>query len=126
MEKLFDFAGLCSGMDVNDFFSPENEERALEVCADCPFRKQCLLDSLKSQDLFGVFGGRTEKQRRRALCLDGYSRATGRKPICPECESKDVIETYKTRMSNDSRCTECGLEWVSTSKMSVRLTSSMG
>lgn len=123
--KGFDFQGLCDGIDTDLFFNKETENIALDFCSECPFRKQCLTDSLEAKDIFGIFGGRTETQRRAALCLDSYNRATGKTPVCPECFSKDVHNTYLSRMSNTSVCQSCHFEWISAARMTVRLTHSI-
>lgn len=55
----------CRGMDMAIFF-PENAHYAdaLAVCATCPVTRECLESVLPIEnDLYGVFGGMTPKQR---------------------------------------------------------------
>jgi WhiB family redox-sensing transcriptional regulator len=54
----------CRGLDP-DLFFPERGERtddALAVCAPCPVRDDCLAAGLTER--FGIWGGRSERQRR--------------------------------------------------------------
>ncbi len=57
----------CAGMDVNLFFpTPGNNTRqAVAVCNACPVRAECLEHALRVPERFGVFGGKSEKDRRR-------------------------------------------------------------
>ena len=53
-----------------DFFFPatrEEEEHALAICATCPVRLDCLEYALEARERFGIWGGLTEKQRKRLL-----------------------------------------------------------
>ena len=53
-----------------DFFFPSNkeeEDRALALCATCPVRIDCLEYALEARERFGIWGGLTEKQRKRWL-----------------------------------------------------------
>ena len=119
---LKDFDGLCDGLPVNFFFDTDYTEKAISVCNNCPVRKICLENSLQMLDLWGVFGGRTEHQRRKALAVDCNGRATGRQPICPECLSKEVDVVYKTRTTNIATCSSCNLQWTSLAKLKVKVT----
>lgn len=59
----------CRGVDP-DIFYPANEdeaEAAKSVCAACPVRQPCLEYALTSRERDGVWGGATEKERRRLL-----------------------------------------------------------
>ena len=61
--------GACREAD-SDFFFPtsrEEERQAIAICATCPVRVQCLEYSLEARERFGIWGGMTEKQRRRLL-----------------------------------------------------------
>ena len=57
----------CRDKDGALFF-PETrraEEHALAICATCPVSGECLEYALEADIRFGVWGGMTEKQRRR-------------------------------------------------------------
>ena len=59
----------CRGVDP-DIFYPANDEEAevaKAVCHVCPVRQPCLEYALSSRERDGVWGGATEKERRRML-----------------------------------------------------------
>jgi WhiB family redox-sensing transcriptional regulator len=50
-------------------FFPERGESpaaALELCASCPVRPECLAFAIRNHERFGIWGGLTESERRRA------------------------------------------------------------
>jgi WhiB family redox-sensing transcriptional regulator len=63
--------GRCRGIDPAVFYPlVEDEAAALEakaICATCPVRTPCLEHALTLREKFGVWGGLTERERRRAL-----------------------------------------------------------
>ncbi len=61
--------GECRGLDPEIFF-PETEEQielALEICDGCGVRIACLEHALARREKVGVWGGTTEKDRRRII-----------------------------------------------------------
>ncbi len=61
----------CRGIDVEIFF-PESDddaeaEGAKAVCEVCPVRQACLEHALAHREREGVWGGATERERRRIL-----------------------------------------------------------
>jgi len=56
-------------LDPDVFFpvSEEDAERAKEICAACAVQQQCLEFALASRESEGIWGGATEKERRRIL-----------------------------------------------------------
>ena len=61
--------GACREADPDMFF-PTNKEQtqaALGICATCPVRHDCLEYALAARERFGVWGGKTEKQRKMLL-----------------------------------------------------------
>lgn len=61
--------GACRGLDPEIFF-PETEEQielALEICDGCGVRIACLEHALVRREKVGVWGGTTEKDRRRII-----------------------------------------------------------
>jgi len=64
----------CHGMDQSLFF-PDDDLPSVEVqklnraakliCADCPVREACLADALSRQEVDGVWGGATPKERQQ-------------------------------------------------------------
>jgi WhiB family redox-sensing transcriptional regulator len=59
----------CRGVEPDIFYpaSDEEAEVAKAVCAVCPVRQPCLEYALTSRERDGVWGGATEKERRRIL-----------------------------------------------------------
>ena len=59
----------CRGIDP-DIFYPASEEEADEakaICAVCPVREACLEYALANRERDGVWGGATERERRRMI-----------------------------------------------------------
>lgn len=67
----------CRGESVELFYSLDETdiERALAVCARCPVREPCQEVATTEREQFGVWGGTTEAQRRRALRRERRQRA---------------------------------------------------
>lgn len=61
--------GACRSADADLFFpmTKEDTERALAVCATCPVVAECLEYALEARERYGIWGGKTDKQRRRLL-----------------------------------------------------------
>jgi WhiB family redox-sensing transcriptional regulator len=59
----------CQGVDPEVFFpvSDEDAEPAKEICAQCSVREACLEYALAYRERDGVWGGATERERRRIL-----------------------------------------------------------
>jgi WhiB family redox-sensing transcriptional regulator len=45
----------------------EREQRAKAICATCPVREACLEFALTNREHDGVWGGATERERRRIV-----------------------------------------------------------
>jgi WhiB family redox-sensing transcriptional regulator len=59
----------CRGVDPDVFFpvSDDDAEPAKAICAYCPVRQACLEWALGTREKNGVWGGLTERERRRVL-----------------------------------------------------------
>ncbi|HMK99578.1 MAG TPA: WhiB family transcriptional regulator [Acidimicrobiales bacterium] len=59
----------CRGIDPEVFFpaTDEEAEEAKAICAMCPVRHACLEHALANREREGVWGGATERERRRIL-----------------------------------------------------------
>ena len=69
MELLWRRHSACRGLDP-DIFYPETDEEALAaklVCGECSVQETCLEFALQGREKEGVWGGATEKERRRIL-----------------------------------------------------------
>lgn len=59
---------LCTEVDQGDMFFPDKGGSTVEakrVCAGCPARAACLQRALDNDERFGVWGGLSERERRR-------------------------------------------------------------
>ncbi len=61
--------GACRGLDPAMFFPDEEDESltAKSVCDQCDVRIACLEHALASREKQGVWGGATERERRRMI-----------------------------------------------------------
>ena len=61
--------GACRGLDASIFY-PDNDDDAMvaaEVCQECGVRQACLEFALAHREKAGVWGGASERERRRIL-----------------------------------------------------------
>ncbi|WP_231839643.1 MULTISPECIES: WhiB family transcriptional regulator [Blastococcus] len=58
---------LCAETDPEAFFPDKggSTRDAKRVCAGCPVRAECLEYALASDERFGIWGGLSERERRR-------------------------------------------------------------
>jgi WhiB family transcriptional regulator, redox-sensing transcriptional regulator len=61
LERGWQDAANCLGVDPDLFFP----ERAKEVCKGCVVRGECLEYALANGEKFGIWGGLSERERRR-------------------------------------------------------------
>jgi WhiB family redox-sensing transcriptional regulator len=59
----------CRGIDPDIFFpvTDEDAEPAKAICNACPVREACLEFALAAREREGVWGGATERERRRIV-----------------------------------------------------------
>lgn len=57
----------CAGVDPDLFFPERGASLAAarQVCAVCPVRRECLQYALDAGEMHGIWGGLSEKERRR-------------------------------------------------------------
>ena len=60
-------AARCRGMEDALFPDGKDQKRARLVCQGCPVRSTCLAEALDNRIEWGVWGGMTERERRRLL-----------------------------------------------------------
>ncbi|MEO7369779.1 MAG: WhiB family transcriptional regulator [Ilumatobacteraceae bacterium] len=61
--------GACRGLEAVMFY-PDDDDLALEaksVCAGCDVRIACLEHALQAREKSGIWGGATERERRRMI-----------------------------------------------------------
>lgn len=68
------YEGSCRRVSPEVFFHPEGErgparrrrdERAKQVCFECPVMQQCRAHAISAREPYGVWGGLTEDERQR-------------------------------------------------------------
>lgn len=61
--------GLCAQQPPDTFFPSDGVgvEVARRICADCPVKEPCLEHALRNRIDHGVWGGCSERERRRIL-----------------------------------------------------------
>lgn len=59
----------CRGVDPDIFFPVSDEDAgpAKAICAECSVREACLEYALATRERDGVWGGATERERRRII-----------------------------------------------------------
>lgn len=59
----------CREADAFIFFpGPDGDtSAALRICSTCPVREECLAYALEARERYGIWGGTTERERRRLL-----------------------------------------------------------
>lgn len=59
----------CRGADVELFFSVEEDDQkqALEYCARCEVRAECLEEAVNNREMYGIWGGMPESDRRSLI-----------------------------------------------------------
>ncbi|MDQ3571032.1 MAG: WhiB family transcriptional regulator [Actinomycetota bacterium] len=81
-ERTWQRQANCMGVDP-DLFFPErgaSTREAKEVCRGCVVRKDCLEYALDNSEKFGIWGGLSERERRRirrSRSVAGRSREAG-------------------------------------------------
>ena len=57
----------CRGLDPNIFYPERGAslEPAKKICASCPVRIECAQYAIDNGDKYGIWGGLSEKRRRR-------------------------------------------------------------
>jgi len=106
-----DFAA-CAEADPEAFFPEKggSTRDAKKVCASCFVRSDCLAYALEQDERFGVWGGLSERQRRRLHERKQYVPA----PVavsskrCPSCEqTKDADEFFRNGARHDGLDSNC-------------------
>jgi WhiB family redox-sensing transcriptional regulator len=61
--------GLCRGKDTDLWYPGRggDQEPAKQVCAVCPVQEACLEYALAARERFGIWGGASERERRRMI-----------------------------------------------------------
>lgn len=59
----------CRDADIDLFFSldEDDQRRALEFCQGCPVRRECLEHAVQEREMYGIWGGMQESERRAII-----------------------------------------------------------
>ena len=57
------------------FFDDLYEQEAKAICADCPVREQCLDHAMRAPEQYGIWGGKTPRERRRMTLSTTQARS---------------------------------------------------
>lgn len=62
----FEKRGPCVEVPVSVMYPSTRTEAAVAkaICAECPVRQECLDHAVRYREIFGIWGGKTEKERR--------------------------------------------------------------
>jgi WhiB family redox-sensing transcriptional regulator len=55
----------CFGTDLDLWFDPVHETKAMSICGRCPVRERCLTDAMNRNAADGIVGGTVPRQRER-------------------------------------------------------------
>jgi WhiB family redox-sensing transcriptional regulator len=67
LDRSWQCRGNCAGLDP-DLFFPERGQSCAEakaICVSCAVRSECLEYALAKPEKFGIWGGLSERERRR-------------------------------------------------------------
>lgn len=65
-ERLWALDAACGQHDPEKFFVQGSEQKKVKsLCFECPVQVQCLADALENHIYYGVWGGMTERERRK-------------------------------------------------------------
>lgn len=66
----------CRTSGVNMFPPTDRDQAAKNVCSECPCRAECLDYAIKNEELYGVWGGTGELERRALIMQYKYPPCT--------------------------------------------------
>lgn len=86
----WDLRALCTTVDPEAFFPEKgcSSAEAKKVCIACPVRSECLERALGNDERFGVWGGKSERERRAIRKARGLSV-----PEIDEADDDDADES---------------------------------
>jgi hypothetical protein len=112
---------VCEGVaraDYDPFFpeTPEAEADALAICRLCPVQAACLAYAVQTGQVFGIWGGRTQREIRRLVVGTRAGRPRGHrvppghpnadKTHCKHGHPFDAANTYYAP-DGQRRCRTC-------------------
>jgi WhiB family transcriptional regulator, redox-sensing transcriptional regulator len=126
---------ICDGVataNYDPFFptTPEDELDALAMCRICPARQACLAYAVETGQMFGIWGGKTQRQLRRLIRAHGGpprrrvppSHGNASKTHCAYGHPYDPANTYYTP-TGERRCRACRRVRVARARRLARMAS---
>lgn len=85
----------CRDMSPARFYPPPGEsvDAALTVCAGCPVREACAQHAADNREIHGIWGGRTEAERRGDRSSVGERARPGPPPIVADGDLAELVES---------------------------------
>ena len=99
-EPLWQKRALCAGANPEIFEDPDHVETAKAYCSRCRVQPSCLDFALSFSEVYGIWGGTTDEER-RALKRGGERRS------CPGCANRTLFSDGYSEV-----CVSCGLSWL--------------
>lgn len=86
---------LCAEIGTEMFFPEKggSTKDAKKVCADCPVAQQCLNYALQNDERFGIWGGLSERERRKLHAVSTRSRANDRREAVKRLHANGQSDT---------------------------------
>ena len=95
---------VCRGMDASVFFTERGANgdlaAAKAVCATCPVRVECLDHAIETRERWGVWGGKSERERRTLRRQRGLARQ-----LPAQCGTNSGYESHRNR--GETPCSLC-------------------
>lgn len=97
-------SALCAQTDPEAFYPEKggSTREAKAVCAACDVRNECLAYALEHQERFGIWGGLSERDRRRIL--KAGPKAPPRPCARPDCPATIPPTASAARQYHDTAC----------------------
>lgn len=85
----------CRGMSPARFYPVPGDpvDVALAVCARCPVRDACAQHATDNREIHGIWGGRTEAQRRGDRSSVGVPARPGPPPVVADGDLAELVES---------------------------------
>ncbi len=96
----------CRGQDPDLWYPPAGVEaaEAKAICGTCPVRADCLEDALARRERYGVWGGRSEDERRQILQHRHGRQSYMARSVIPAGPTRELLEDLMAR--------GFGLDWL--------------
>lgn len=100
MDPHWQKKAFCAGANPDIFDDPELLETARAYCRMCRVQPDCLEFALSFPEVYGVWAGTTEAERRSL-------KRGGPRASCPGCANQSIFSDGYSEI-----CIACGLSWL--------------